>query len=122
MRIQGTFPGGPTRTGSGRGLGGGPRLKTVEEAETARARQAVRRRVARRRSRRALGVAVVSAAALAAGGLMGWATRQSREELAESPDPQGSLDRMISAQVNRTLLELWKMESMESVRGPGAMP
>ncbi|HSW31161.1 MAG TPA: hypothetical protein VLH75_16870 [Longimicrobiales bacterium] len=115
MRIAGAFPGGPTRTGSGRGAGGGPLLPTAEQLEAARLGHATRHAGARRRTRRATAVAFAGAAAALLGGLVGWASHTTREDLMAVQRPDDSLDGIISREVNRTLLELWKMEDVEAL-------
>jgi hypothetical protein len=117
--IRGAFPGGPTRTGSGRGTSGHLHLATVEETEHARMGRLAHRARARRKTRRAAGGALVCFAALAAGALLGWATRRSREDLVTEARQDHTMDRFISKEVNRTLLELWKMESAEGLPRAG---
>lgn len=119
MSIRGAFPGGPTRTGSGRGLLVGRDLATAEQMEAAVARCAARRASSRRRARGAVGMAAMLGAALLAGGILGWASHTTREDLIAPPSPTSSLDRLISSEVNRTLLELWKMENVEAMGRTG---
>lgn len=112
-RIGGVFPGGPHRVGEGGSAP--PRIRGVADFTKAADGRRLERARARRRRRVVLGLLAAMLAGGAGGVLAG---------LAFGPDPQGqarqneeasSLDRAISREVNRTLLELWKMEDAERV-------
>lgn len=113
MSIRGVFPGGPTRMGSGRGGAGAFHLPSMTEQEGARRRRQRRRTRFRRRARVVAGLATASALAMGVGVGLGWAARTTRDDRMVEPAPASTLDRVISAEVNRTLLELWKMEDLE---------
>jgi hypothetical protein len=74
----------------------------------------LRRRRVRRAARRIVGISAVFAMALVIGGALGRTSRVTPTEAASAPDSRFSADRLISREVNRTLLELWKMEDLEA--------
>ncbi len=116
-RIRGSFPGGPTRKDTSPQREGPPRTGRVEELEAARAARSVRiRRKARKR--RVVWGFVVSL--LVAGGIglaLGLGTHTTAEELTAEAQQTRTRDMDISQEVNRTLLELWRMEEVEAQRG-----
>ena len=118
-RIGGSFPGGPHRVAPGHGKESRPLPDTVRELEE----RITRRRLARARLRRVrrIRLCFLCATLLAAvmGYAVGFATRTRRADLLRATDEGWQLDTQLSKQVNRTLLELWKMEDFESVRDLG---
>lgn len=66
-----------------------------------------------------------TAAALMTAGLLGYlAGRGAEPSTGEGGHPAGeraTLDRVISREVNRTLLELWRMEDVERVTSAGGL-
>ena len=117
-RIGGIFPGGPHRVGDGGTVRRIPRV-----ADTAAAADSRRQVRARRRRRRLaiLGGLAVLAAAGAVGVLAGRGLGADPPERAAQDDAAAALDRAISREVNRTLLELWKMEDAERIGVPGRL-
>lgn len=115
MSIRGAFPGGPTHPASSPGPGLTPFIPSVASLETYAAHRRLRRRRARRATRHVVGISAVFAMALVIGGALGLASRVTPTEAAYAPDSRSSVDRLISREVNRTLLELWKMEDLEAV-------
>jgi len=61
--------------------------------------------------------------ALAGGGgfLLGLSSHRTAEEMATELTVSQNLNQAISKEVNRTLLELWKMEDVEALRNNGRM-
>lgn len=114
MTIRGAYPGGPTHPATLSEPGLTPFIPSVASLETYAAHRRLLRRRARRAARRIVGVSAVFAAALVIGGALGRASRVTPTEVASARQAQPSMDRLISREVNRTLLELWKMEDLES--------
>lgn len=116
-RIRGSFPGGPSRPGAEGAPAPTARIRSAEELEAeGRRHQLDDRR--RRRRRRTAGVFAAALAAAAAGGLwLGLRSHRTSEELAATLEESQVRDAFISKEVNRTLLELWKMEDVEAGRG-----
>lgn len=115
-RIRGSYPGGPKREGAPAGDAPErkPRLTSVEQIEE-RLGRASRARTRRKRTRRVwAGLVVLVAAAGGAGFLLGIRSHRSSEELTavrNTPPPAQAFDP--SFEMNRMLLELWKMEDDE---------
>ena len=82
-----------------------------------RSTAAARLELARTRRRRSRRVTLGALAALAAAALLGVAVGRdlgpSPREVAARADSANAMDRAVSREVNRVLLELWKMEGME---------
>jgi type VI protein secretion system component VasK len=118
-RIRGSFPGGPKRSVSAPGRKRPPRLQRVADIEAGIARRTVELSSRRRRQRVATGFVVAMALAGGAGGWIGFASHRSAEELTAAHAASRERDLDISWQVNRTLLQLWKMEDVEALRDKG---
>lgn len=114
-RIEGTFPGGPRR-GEATHHQALTRPALAEEL----ADRAVLRRAARARARRLRRITLcyLCAAVLAAAAAfsLGVASHTTPSELAEEQAAARRTDIDVSEEVNRVLLELWKMENAEQVR------
>jgi hypothetical protein len=82
-----------------------------------RSKAAARGRIEKTRSHRRRRVWVGALAALIAAGSLGLAAGSglgaSAREKAARADSASALDRAVSKEVNRVLLELWKMEGLE---------
>ncbi|HSW29700.1 MAG TPA: hypothetical protein VLH75_09500 [Longimicrobiales bacterium] len=82
-----------------------------------RSKEAVRGRLARTRRRRRQRAAAGAVAALIVAGAIGLVVGRGSGTLAPEQaaraESAAALDRAVSKEVNRVLLELWKMESME---------
>lgn len=73
-----------------------------------------------RRSRRvALGFIGATIVAASAGAYVGMSSHTTREALTEAQRAARQRDIDISSEINRTLLELWKMEDVEALRNRG---
>ncbi len=116
--IRGSFPGGPRKSVPAARRTAPPRLESVEELEERRAL----RRLSRRRKARVgrLFYGLLASVLLAGGvgvalGVRSHATVQKvcEEEAAARSAAQKD---QINQEVNRTLLELWKMEDVEYAR------
>ena len=117
-RIHGAFPGGPRRTSDTPAPGrSGRHLRRVEEIEASMTRRQ-RSRTRRQRRNRLLGGAVAFAVlSFLAGMVLGSAGHATQESLTQAEVSARTRDRSISSEVNRTLLELWRMEDVEALRG-----
>lgn len=115
-RISGSYPGGPKREGAPAGdvPGRKPRLTSVEQIEQ-RLGRASQARTRRKRTRRVwAGLVVLVAAAGGTGFFLGIRSHRSSEEITagrNAPPPSQAFDP--SFEMNRMLLELWKMEDDE---------
>lgn len=117
--IQGVFPGGPRRD-AGAGGRAGP-VRRMEDLAAGAVALHRRRGAARRRRRWTVGSLVAVSVAGIAGYVLGRESRATAEQLTRQGETQATLDRFISREVNRTLLELWRMEDVERIRAPGAI-
>lgn len=120
-RIEGSFPGGPTRRGSDATATRVPRLRRVRDIETSLAQSAMRRVRGRRRGRAYAGWAITLVVAFAVGIGLGLAGHRSAEDLTAEQQAARDKDRAISSEVNRVLVELWRMEDIEHARNTGQM-
>lgn len=116
-KIKGGWPGGPRRPSEVGEDDPAPRLARMDEIEGQVASR--RLRLTRKgRRRRVLWGMVLSV--ILAGGL-GWYLGASRQptpqEFADEMSRSGERGLDISGEVNRTLLELWRMEEVEAGRG-----
>ena len=118
-QIRGSFPGGPSRAAPPVPRTTPPRLRPVAEIEERSAQRSVDRRHRKRAMRMAAGFLVVLAVADAAGGAVGLGSHRSQEDLTDAQRVSRTKDFDISKEVNRTLLNLWKMEDVEAVRNRG---
>ena len=82
-----------------------------------------RRKLARSRTRRtrriALGFTLATIVAAGVGFSLGLRSAKTAEEAMQAQEAARRPDIDISSEVNRTLLELWKMEDFESIRDAG---
>lgn len=115
-RIGGQFPGGPRRPQEGNA----PRttyVPNVDEIEAAMARRTQVREQDRRRQRVAIGFLLCVFVAGGVGFVVGRSVNEPAPEATAREHRRQRLDKEISVEVNRTLLELWKMEDVQYVRG-----
>ncbi|HIF22576.1 MAG TPA: hypothetical protein EYQ27_11885 [Gemmatimonadetes bacterium] len=119
--ISGSFPGGPRKQVAAAERTSAPRLSRVEAIEEQATGRLVRRKEDRRRRRIMYAVLVSVAISATTGVILGMHNRSSLEEVraqmaaqqaAESGGDMGAL----SSEVNRAMLELWKMEDVEYAR------
>lgn len=118
-RIEGNFPGGPTRGDPDERPRRAPRLRRVEEIEDGVARRVLGGRRRRRGARIRAGVAIVFVLAFAVGVALGLRSHTTVEALTAEQQAARARDLGISTEVNRVLLELWKMEDIEHSRNTG---
>lgn len=118
-RITGSWPGGPNREGDARKRTRPPRLRRVEDLEAGLATRLLRLRHRARSRRIALGLMLSVACAGGIGWILGRASHKTAVEVSAEFATAKRRDRDISAEVNRTLLELWKMEDVQAARGDG---
>lgn len=115
-RFGGMYPGGPTRK-RGESAPERPfRTTPVERMEEAEAVRTVHRRRKARRRRIMWGFLACLVAAGALGLYLGMRTQPSPAEATAEMQESRDRDRMISSEVNRALLELWRMEEVEAGR------
>ncbi len=116
-RVRGVFPGGP----SGPGGSATPRatrpVRSMDDLQRAAARTWTRTARRRRGMRRVWVVAVMAALAAALGAGFGFLSHRSPSHALSPSQVQNDVDRLVQREVNRMLLELWKMESVEGMRG-----
>jgi len=115
--IRGRYPGGPRRPRDGEASRPPTRVPTVAEIETGirRRTRAAERRARRRRIWIGFLVSLILAGSVGFG--VGRAVHEPTAEVALPDGARRGVDKEISTQVNRTLLELWKMEDVEYARG-----
>jgi len=117
-RIQGSFPGGPSRRQGGEPSPPTRAVRTMDEVEAGIARRRQRIRERGRRSRAAWTAVGIGILAAALGyGLGRWSHRTPAQLQADAEvQARKQVDGFISREVNRTLLELWRMEDVEALR------
>ena len=118
-RIRGGFPGGPSKSLPAEERTRDPRLTTVEAIEARTAHRQVRRRRRAREWRMAVSVLLSMLLSGAAGLYLGRRSHTTIEEVraqAQQDAREASDVASLSTEVNRALLELWKMEDVEYQR------
>jgi hypothetical protein len=108
----GTYPGGPHGLDSPTERRRRPRLMRLEEISELADRRVVQHKRRRRRLRMAVGAAVAMLGGLGVGWAVGHRAHRTVQEVIES-QRETSVEGEISKEVNRTLLELWKMEDVQ---------
>ncbi len=121
-RIRGSFPGGPRRREEGDEPRRAPTLRSVEEIEAGRSRRTLLRARKRRERWRAAVILLGMALGFAVGAALGLATHETSAELTDALETARKQDAEVSREVNRVLLELWKMEDAEQIRGRSRLP
>lgn len=96
-----------------------PRLRRVEEIEESLSRRQRYRTRRTRRNRILKATFIVAALSFLAGTALGSAGSATQEQLTQAAISARERDNFISSEVNRTLLQLWKMEDLEALRGSG---
>ena len=115
-KIKGSWPGGPRREGPPQDRSGPPRLERVEQIEERVAGGSARRK-RKRRLKHLLGV--FAFAAVVAGGVgwvMGLRSHTTADAImAEQQDAlrQQQEQDLMSMEINRVMMELWRMEDVE---------
>lgn len=117
--IKGSFPGGPTRPGADDAPRRAPRIRRVADIEAGRHRRAAETRARRRRIRLGVGIAAVISVAFGIGIALGMASHTTAADMTAEQQAAYARDRSISSEVNRVLLELWRMEDVEHARNAG---
>ena len=120
-RISGSFPGGPRKQVAAAERTEAPRLSRVEDLVARFTGQHLRRAQDRRRRRLLYGVLASVAISGATGVYLGLRNRTSLEEAraqmaAQQAAETGGDTGELSSEVNRAMLELWKMEEVEYMR------
>ncbi len=120
-RIAGSFPGGPRKQVAAAERTSAPRLSRVEEIAERAATRHVRRKQDRRRRRVLYGVLVSVAISGATGVFVGVRNRTSVDEVRAQIAAQQAVELRgdlgdLSTEINRAMLELWKMEDVEYMR------
>lgn len=120
-RIRGSYPGGPARDGSG-GTDRPPvRVRRVRDFEDARALRSLASSRRDRRRRVVAGLALLLAVAFGVGTSLGRSSHETQATLTARETESRQRDVDISREVNRTLLQLWKMEDVEAARSRGVI-
>lgn len=112
----GMYPGGPHGAASGKEIHGPPHLLRVEEIGERIDRHYNQHRRRKRRNHLVLALALGVSLAGGVGLILGHLAHTTPEELAKEVEAEQNPDAGISKEVNRTLLELWKMEEVEAAR------
>lgn len=120
-RIEGSFPGGPTRRGPDEAPPPPLRIRRVSEIEARRSERVLGSARRKRRGRVAAGLVLAFGVAFALGLALGVASHTTPEELTAAREADRARDLKISGEVNRVLLELWKMEDLEHARNSGGI-
>jgi dihydrodipicolinate synthase/N-acetylneuraminate lyase len=94
-------------------------MERVGELEHRVSRRKLKRTRARRARRIAFGLGAAMLLAGSAGAYVGYTTHTTPQEVMEAQDAARRREGELSSEVNRTLLELWKMEDVESLRNVG---
>ncbi len=118
-RIRGRYPGGPHRPEEGEERTRPTHLPSVEEIEVgvAQATRSAERRKRRKRVWMGFVVAMVVAGGVGFG--VGRAVRPPQPEEVLPTDARSEINKQISEQVNRVLIEEWRMEDVQYARGRG---
>lgn len=117
--IKGSFPGGPTRRGPDDPAPPPRRLRRVADIEARRLGRMVERRARTRRVRTTAALAAALAVAFGVGVALGLSSHRTAADLTAQREAGLARDRDVSSEVNRVLLELWKMEDVEHARSLG---
>lgn len=112
----GIYPGGPHGTAFASQSQRPAYLPRVEEMEERKDRHFVRRVRRARRNRLAIGLALAVSVAGAFGFAIGKSSHTTAEGLMEAMEVEQDQASWLSDEINRTLLELWKMEDVEFSR------
>ncbi len=115
-RIKGSWPGGPRREGDTHSRAHTPHLQRVQEIEARIASRSFRVTRQARTRRAILGMVFSAGLALALGWVVGVRSHATAEELTVAQEARRATDVDISSEINRALLELWKMEDVEYQR------
>ena len=118
-RIRGTFPGGPRRKDPAPVRTKAPRLRRVREIEASVAKRGFDHIRRRRRRRVFTGFVFALTVAGGLGTVIGLRSHTTSEELVAAGAGREVPEMDISQDLNRTLLELWKMEDVEFMRNSG---
>ena len=115
-KIRGMWPGGPKGGDATWVRDRPPQLQRVSEIEERVAARSLRRTRRARARRLSWAWGACCLLALGVGAVLGLRSRTTPAELsaARAAKEERSLD--ISSEINRTLLELWKMEDLEFTR------
>lgn len=119
-RITGSYPGGPRKRGPDEEAPLPPRLDRAEDMDARVQRRRFDASRRRRRHRLRLGfVAAVTVAGLV-GLAIGYLSHRSTEDLTAEREQERLQGFNPTSEVNRMLMELWKMEDVERApRAPG---
>lgn len=118
-QLSGSFPGGPSRRDQTPQRSGPPRLRRMADIEETFARRSLDRRRDKRRSRLVAGFVGMLLVAGVAGVFLGLQSHTTAEEITAAREEANRRELDLSSEVNRTLLELWKMEDVEAARSRG---
>jgi len=115
-RITGSFPGGPTRSDTSPQRDGPLRTQSVRERAEDRAARSIENRRSARSRRVLLGFVLAVVVAGAVGWGLGRQDQPTQTSLQQEAVQQRAADLDISREVNRALLEIWRMEEVEANR------
>jgi len=115
-RIQGSWPGGPKRDGESEERTRAPRLRRVEDIEARIADRSLRIKRTSRTKRMVLGLAFVVLLAGGFGWILGLSSHTSLAQINSVQSQRQQQDATVSTEVNRMMMQLWRMEDVEYSR------
>lgn len=119
-RISGSYPGGPKKRDPDDEPSEPPSFETVESVEERMRRGTAARGRVRRRRRLRIGLLVAVVVSGLGGLVVGYLSHRTTEDLTREREEERMRSFDPSSEVNRMLIELWKMEDVERApRAPG---
>lgn len=118
-RVRGVFPGGPSGLGARATRRAIRRIRSMDEVQRNAVRAWSRTAHRRRWVRGFWVVAALAVLAVALGSGLGFLSHRPPTHAFSPAQVQTEAERFVQREVNRMLLELWRMEGMEGARGRG---
>lgn len=115
-QIKGKWPGGPSGRADSVPPGRRVRTRTVEELEDGMVNRHLRRRRDARSRRIVVGFVAVALVAGGVGWYVGEQSHATAEEVAAEREAAAAPESELSKELNRAMLELWRMEDVEYMR------
>ena len=115
-KISGSWPGGPKRDGEAPERTHPPRLERVEEIERRSASRSLRRQRKARTTRFLFGIGFSALVAGGFGWVLGLRSHVTLQEINAEQVAQEIQESDMATEINRVMLELWRMEDVEYER------